>query len=100
MNYGRKNTSKRQEQIQSNAAMKRKRIRVRLFKSFLIFCLALGILGLLAGGILFKRIIDETPQITADDIKPSAYTTTAYADDGTTEIGTFVSAGSNREYTY
>ena len=99
MNYSRKNTSKRREQIQSNAAMKRKRTGVRLFKSFLIFCLGIGILGLIASGILFKRIIDETPQITADDIKPSAYTTTAYADDGKTEIGTFVSAGSNREYT-
>lgn len=99
MNYGRKNTSKRRKSIQSKAAMKKKRMGVRLFKSFLIIFLIIGILGVAAGAILFKKIIEDTPQITAEDIKPSAYTTKAYADDGTTEIGTFVDAGSNRVYT-
>lgn len=99
MNYGRKNTSKRRSAIQSKAAMKKKRMGVRLFKSFLIIFLIVGILGVAAGALLFKKIIEDTAQITAEDIKPSAYTTKAYADDGTTEIGTFVDAGSNRVYT-
>lgn len=99
MNYGKKNTSMRRANIQSKAALKRKRTRVRLFKACLIGILGLGILGLVGGGLLFKKIIDDTPQITADDLKPSAYTTTAYANDEETILGTFVSAGSNRVFT-
>lgn len=99
MNYGKKNTSRRRMKLQSKSAMKRKRMGIRFFKVFLLVCLGLGILGLIGGGILFKKIIDDTPQITAEDLKPSAYTTTAYANDGTTVIGTFVNAGANRVYT-
>lgn len=98
MNYGKKNTSRRRSKIQSKAALKKKRTRVRLLKACLIGILCLGILGLIGGAILFKKIIDDTPQITADSLKPSAYTTTAYANDGTTVLGTFVSAGSNRVF--
>ncbi len=36
--------------------------------------------------------------ITPDDVKPQGFTTLVYADDGTTEIERFVSAGSNRVY--
>ena len=72
---------------------------MRTLKILLLIFLGIGIVGLAAGGILFKKIIDDTPQITADSIKPSAYTTTAYANDGKTVLGTFVSAGSNRVYT-
>lgn len=99
MNYGKKSTSSQRSNIHSKAAMKKKRRGVRLFKAFLIIILLIGVIGVAAGGILFKKIIDDTPQITADDIKPSAFTTTAYADDGKTPIGTFVDAGSNRVYT-
>lgn len=99
MNYGKKSTSERRANVHSKTAMKKKRRGVRLFKSFLIICLVICGIGIAAGGILFKKIIDDTPQITADDLKPSAFTTTAYADDGTTPIGTFVDAGSNRVYT-
>lgn len=99
MNYGRTNTSKRRSQIQSKAILKKRRRRVRLFKSILIVFLILFVLCAIAGGIVFKKIIDDTPKITADDLKPSAFTTTAYAEDGTTVIGTFVDAGSNRVYT-
>lgn len=99
MNYGRKNTSKRRKSIQSKAAMKRKRTTVRIFKACLILCLSFVALGLIVGGILFKKILDDTPKISADELKPSAYTTTAYANDEETVIGTFVSSGSNREFT-
>lgn len=98
MNYGRKNASKQREKITSKAAKKQKRRMVRFFKTFLIICLFVGVVGLIAGGFLFKRIIDNAPQITAEDIKPSAYTTTVYANDGTTVLDTFVDAGSNRVY--
>ena len=99
MNYGRNNTSKRRKKIQSRVSMKKKKIRLRSFRVFLLVCLVLGILVLAGVGILFKKIIDDTPQITSNDLKPSAYTTTVYANDGETVTGTFVSAGSNRVFT-
>ena len=99
MNYGRKNTSKRRAKLQSRTSKKRKKMGMRSLKVILLILLGIGIFGLAAGGLLFKKIIDDTPQITEDSIKPSAYTTTAYANDGETVLGTFVSAGSNRVYT-
>lgn len=99
MNYGRKNTSKRRAKLQSRTSKKRKKMGMRSLKVILLILLGIGIFGLAAGGLLFKKIIDDTPQITEDSIKPSAYTTTAYANDSETVLGTFVSAGSNRVYT-
>ena len=99
MNYGRNNTSNRRRKIQSRVSMKKKKVRLRSFRVFLLVCLILGILVMAGVGILFKKIIDDTPQITSNDLKPSAYTTTVYANDGTTLTGTFVSAGSNRVFT-
>ena len=98
MNYGRNNTSKRRKKIDSRVAMRRKKARLRSFRVFLLVCLVLGIIVLGGVGILFKKIIDDTPRITANDLKPSAYTTTVYANDGETVTGTFVSAGSNRVF--
>lgn len=98
MNYGRKEASKKQRKLSSKAARKKKRMGVRFFKAFLIICLIIGVLGIIAGGIVLKKIIDDTPQITVDDIKPNAYTTTLYANDGTTVIDTLKEAGSNRIY--
>lgn len=98
MNYGRKNASKRRGKISSKAARRKKQMMVRFFKVFLIICLVIGVVGIITGGILFKKIIDDTPHITAEDIKPSAHMSTVYANDGTTVLDTFVDAGSNRIY--
>lgn len=99
MNYGRNNTSQRRRKMQSRVSLKKKKARLRSFRMFLLICLVLGIIVLGGVGILFKKIIDDTPRITANDLKPSAYTTTVYANDGETVTGTFVSAGSNRVFT-
>lgn len=99
MNYGRKNTTKRRSALQTRSSKKRKRTNFRWLKVLFLILLGVGIIGLAGGGLLFKKIIDDTPKITEDSIKPSAYTTTAYANDGETVLGTFVSAGSNRVYT-
>lgn len=99
MNYGKKNVAKRQREITSKAAMKKKRVGVRFFKSVLIFVLIMVVAGIAAGGLLFKGIIDDAPKITAEDVKPSAYTTTVYANDEKTVLDTFVGAGSNRVFT-
>lgn len=98
MNYGRKNAKTQREKVSSKSAMKKKRAGVRFFKSFLIICFILCVLAAGAVGLLFKKIIDDTPLITADDLKPSAHMSTVYANDGVTELDTFVQAGSHRIY--
>ena len=98
MNYGRNNTSRRRLKLQAKAAKRRRKPELRSYKTVLLVLLGIGILGLLTGGLLFKSIIDRAPKITDDSLKPSAYITTVYANDGTTELGTFVSSGSNRVY--
>jgi len=98
MNYGRNNASKRRGKISSKAAKRKKQMMVRFFKAFLIICLLIGIVGIITVGLLFKKIIDDTPNITAEDIKPSAHMSTVYANDGETVLDTFVDAGSNRIY--
>lgn len=98
MNYGRKNISKQHRAIHSRTTRKRKKIAVRAFKITLLSLALFCLVGVLVGGLLFKKIIDNTPKITPNDVKPSKYTTTAYANDGTTILDTFIDAGSNRVY--
>ena len=98
MNYGKQQASKKREKITSKKTMKKKRAGVRFFKVFLLVCMIAIILGVIGVGALFKKIIDDTPKISADDIRPSAFTTNVMANDGVTVIDTFVDAGSNRVY--
>ena len=68
MNYGRNNTSARRKKIQSRVMAKRKKARLHSLRVFLLVCLVLGIIVLGAGGILFVKIINDTPRITSDDL--------------------------------
>ncbi len=97
MNYGKKSASKKQSRIGSKSRMRKKKIGIGFFKIFLLI-LVLGVLGVFAaGGMLVKRVIDKAPDITADDVKPSGYTSTIYDSDGD-EIQTLVTSGANRIY--
>ena len=99
MNYGRNNTSMRRSSLQQGTPKKKsKKATSRHIKNFFLVLIGLFVICLIAGGFVFKKIIDDTPEITADTLKPSAYTTYAYANDGTTVIGSFVNAGSNRVF--
>ena len=98
MNYGKKKASKRQKQITSKSTMQGKRVTVRLLKAFILCILAVLIIGVIGGLIFVKRILDNSPEVTPDDVRPKGYTTIVYADDGATELERFVEAGSNREY--
>ena len=84
--------------VASKAAMKKKRAGVRLFKAMLLTCLVAIILCIAGGGLFIKKMIDDAPDITPEDVKPSKFTTQALADDGTTVLDTFVDAGANRVY--
>lgn len=98
MNYGKKKAAQRQKDVTSKAAMKKKRIGVRIFKTMLIICLIACIAGVAGVGIFFKKMIEDAPKVTPEDVKPSAFTTTVLANDGTTVLDTFVDAGANRVY--
>lgn len=98
MNYGKQKASKKQRDITSKQTMKKKRVGVRLFKGFLICLLVIAIVGIAGGGIFLKKIIDDSPKITPESVKPTKYTTFVYANDGATEIERFVSEGANRVY--
>ena len=98
MNYGKKKAAKRQKKITSKSTMQGKRILVRLFKALLICIILAAVVGVAGGGLFIKKIIDDTPHVSASDVKPKGFTTFVYADDGSTEIERFVSSGSNRVY--
>ena len=98
MNYGKKKAAKRQKKITSKSTMQGKRIVVRLFKALLICTILAAVVGVAGGGLFIKKIIDDTPHVSASDVKPKGFTTFVYADDGSTEIERFVSSGSNRVY--
>ena len=78
--------------------MQGRRVGVRLFKAFLLCIIAVCIVGVAGGFIFLKRIIDDSPDISPSDVRPSGYTTFVYADDNVTEIERFVTSGSNRVY--
>lgn len=98
MNYGKRKASKRQKEITSRGTMQSKRLGVRLLKAFLLLII-IACVTVAAGGLIFvKKIIDDAPEITPNDVRPSGFTTFVYADDNTTEIEKFVASGSNRVY--
>ena len=97
MNYGKQNLSRRKNQISSKKRMKKKRVGVRFFKALVICILLLAVICVIGGAILAKKIIDNTPNVTAEDIMPKGYTTTIVDQDGT-EIETLKDSDSNRVF--
>ena len=97
VNYGKKNLSKRKNQISSKKRMKTKRVGVRFFKALILCILLLAVICIIGGVILLKHIIDNTPDVTAEDMLPKGYTTTIVDQNGT-EIETLKDSDSNRVY--
>ena len=56
--------------------MKKKRVGVRFFKAVITCMLLLVVIGLVGGIIFAKKIIDNTPDVSAEDIQPKGFTTT------------------------
>ncbi len=98
MNYGKRKAAEKQRQITSKSSMQSKRLGVRLFKALLLCIIVVGVAGVIGGGLFFKKIVDDAPEVTPADVKPSEYTTFVYADDGETELQRLVTSGSNRVY--
>lgn len=98
MNYGKRKAAKKQKRITSKKNMQSRRVGVRLFKAFLLCILVIGIAAVIGVGVFAKKIIDNAPEVTPDDVRPQGFTTFVYADDGKTQIEKFVASGSNRVY--
>lgn len=77
--------------------MKKKRVGVRLFNAFVLCILLLGIVGVAAGGVFVKHVIDNTPEVTAKDILPQGYTTSIVDQNGTV-LEQLKDSDSNRVY--
>ena len=77
--------------------MKKKRVGVRFFKALIICILLLGIICVIGAAIFAKRIIDNAPAVSADDILPQGYTTNITDQNGTV-IETLKDSDSNRVY--
>ena len=75
MNYGKKSALKKQRELASKKAKQKKKIGSRLFKSFVICILLIAIAAVGGVGYLIKSIIDNAPNITPENVKPTEYTT-------------------------
>ena len=98
MNYGRKKAAKKRKDITSKSKLKKKRLGVRIFKGVLMTLLLLVVAGCVGGGIFIKKVINDAPDVTPEDVKPTGYTSVIYASDNKTETERLTSAGSNRVY--
>ena len=97
MNYGKKSALKKQRELASKKAKQKKKIGSRLFKSFVICILLIAIAAVGGVGYLIKSIIDNAPNITPENVKPTEYTTFVVDQNGK-ELDRFVQSGSNRIY--
>ena len=97
MNYGKRNISRRKKNISSKKKMKQKRVGVRFFKALILCILLLGVICVVGAGLFAKKIIDNTPVVSADDILPKGYTTNIVDQKGTV-IETLKDSDSNRVY--
>ena len=97
MNYGKNNLSRRKQNLSSKKRMQKKRVGVRFFKAMVICILLLGIICVVGAAVFAKKIIDNAPAVSADDILPKGYTTNIVDVNGTT-IDTLKDSDSNRVY--
>lgn len=97
MNYGKSNLSKRKKKISSKKRRKKKRVGVRFFKALIICILLLIVIGAAGVGIYVKKVIDNTPEVTAKDILPQGYTTNIVDSNGTV-LEQLKDSDSNRVY--
>ena len=97
MNYGKRNLSRRKKSISSKKRMKKKRVGVRFFKALIICILPSGIICVIGAAVFAKKIIDNAPAVSAEDILPQGYTTNITDQSGNV-LETLSDADSNRVY--
>ncbi|MGN0142969.1 MAG: transglycosylase domain-containing protein [Roseburia sp.] len=97
MNYGKKSTRKREEELTSKGTMIRKKFSVIFCKVLLICFFALVVVGGSAAFGIVKGIIASAPSIEDIDATPTGYQTVVLNANGD-QIATLVASGSNRKF--
>ena len=97
VNYGKNNLSQRKKKISSKKKMQKKRVGVRLFKAVIVSLLLLCVIGVAGAGVFAYQIIQNTPEVTAEDIMPQGYTSFIVDQNGN-QIERLNDSSSNRVY--
>ncbi|HJB83144.1 MAG TPA: transglycosylase domain-containing protein [Candidatus Mediterraneibacter intestinavium] len=77
--------------------MQKKRVGVRLFKAVIVSLLLLCVIGVAGAGVFAYQIIQNTPEVTAEDIMPQGYTSFIVDQNGN-QIERLNDSSSNRVY--
>lgn len=95
MNYGKKGVKAKQQALNSKSTKWGRKIALYSVKILLIAIITVGVVGLCAGIGMFRAIIDNAPEITADEVAPSGYSTFVYDIEGR-QTAKLVASNSNR----
>jgi penicillin-binding protein 1A len=97
MDFSRKGTQKKQQQIKSTSRKVASKAGVSLFRIVLVGIVFLAIVGSFAGFGILKGLADSAPDIDQINVVPTGFTTNIYDKDGNL-IQSLIGAESNRVY--
>lgn len=97
MNYGKKNTSRKEKQLSSKRRFTRRKFSVIFLKTTLICLMLLFIVGGCAAFGICKGVIDSAPDIDNIDPTPTGFLSVVLDVNGN-ETATLVASGANRVY--
>lgn len=99
MNFSKKETIKKQKHLVSKASKNKQKVKVIVFKAFLVCIIAFGAIGVGAGFGMLNGILDDAPDIDDINVVPEGFQTCIYNQDGEL-ITTLSKIDSNREYAH
>ncbi len=99
MNYNKNEAIKKQKHLVSKASKNAQKVKVSLFKAFLVCIVAFFAIGAGAGFGMMNGILDNAPSIDDINVVPEGFQTSIYNQDGEL-ITTLSRINSNREYAY
>ena len=97
MNFTKKSVENKQDMLVSRLPRNKKKVQVIVFKLILVMLLLCMIAGVGAGFGMLKGILDDTPEVKAEDLIPKGYQSTLVDQSGKTVV-TLSNYDSNREY--
>ncbi|WP_281352866.1 transglycosylase domain-containing protein [Anaerocolumna sedimenticola] len=97
MDFSKKGTAKKQQQIKSTSRKIASKAGVSIFRIFLIGIVFVAVIGSFAGFGVLKGLADSAPSIDQINVIPTGYTTNIYDKDGNL-IETLAGAEANRVY--
>lgn len=97
MNYGKKHTRKREQELVSKTTMIRKKFKIIFCRALLICFFAVIIIGGCSGFGVIAGIIDSAPSIEDIDATPTGFLTTVLDANGN-QTAKLVASGANRKY--